>query len=259
MSRIQTLFAGIVLFIVLMIGTYTAFQRPVPYAYDNLSSQLNRKMKTNGMGWARIEVVGDHIYLHGTAPGPKAVFEAKALIQEQAGVTANFQGVKVKSVNTKDDTEPEDRWEKFKEENPVGRYQLNNAQNSSRTQKSSSTGAKGQNQQSAFSGAADLSAPDININQLLVAYEPIKDNCETDPAPVRKFSVLFRDHTAAIVADSLNWLDLLAQYNRSCTSHISIAQANDDMEQGLKLRRIDEIRYHLMAAGVQAENITSEQ
>ncbi|MCB1754495.1 MAG: hypothetical protein KDJ38_03170 [Gammaproteobacteria bacterium] len=267
MSKFQILAVGVILFIGLFIATYLVFHKPIPYAYDNLPSKLNQAMHRNGVHWAKVVIEGDRIYLSGTAPSDEAMVYAKSLIQKEAGVSADFIGIRQKSIKTKDDDEKseldKDSWEEFKKENPEGRFQLTSEQLENRD--------SGNGRSSPKTGAEDETAAPTNKRENPVDDKPgtleyrvrftLKSaDCPAYVAPpAQDVEILFREATPAMIAESLGALDQLIAYNRECPGNIAILSHGHEADQGLRVRRLDEIRYHLMSAGVEANDIRLQQ
>ena len=59
-----------------------------------------------------------------------------------------------------------------------------------------------------------------------------------------------------MLAETLNNLDKLSAFNRDCRCTVSINSQGPTMPaDSLNNRRLDEVRYHLMAAGIEPDAI----
>ncbi len=257
MNKFQTLAAGIVLFLIAFAGTYMVFRSPIPYAYNNLADSLNQTMHRNGVHWAKIEVDGDQVIVTGSAPSAEALVYAKSLIQEEAGVSASLQDVEVKSQSEQNE------WEKFKDDNPLGRFQLqqNEAASSNNLTPKSSSGSSGESgysdSQIAEQTQAEGENKADNINrEYIILFKAKFAQCTQKDMPKQPGVLIrFRDSTAAIIADSLSKLDEVASYNRECEVQVNIKNAANTKVGTLNSRRVDEIRYYLMSAGIADKDI----
>ena len=269
MSPFQTIAAAIFITIVMTVGMLLVFRDPIPYAFDNIEETVSQSLYKNGLHWAKVELQGDQIMISGLAPSQNDLMLAKSVVaSEGRGVSASFQGIEVKGTVRTEDVdsqlaEIESFRAEFETENPQGRYQLPVDPSSYSGNDSGSVAASGGGgSYGGVSATADeiynqpIESQQTHSGMVLTWFMTSPDCTSTNAPPRSTFPIFFRGETAAMLAETLSNLDKLSAYNRDCGCQVSISAEGASATAGsLTGRRLDEIRYHLMAAGIEPDAI----
>lgn len=262
MNKIQTMAAALVLMLGISIGIFFLFKDPIPYAYNNLPDQLKQTMHKNGVHWAKIRVDGNEVFISGIAPNSSEMVLAKSLIQKEAGVSANFMGVEVRDVKTRDDFESDKDWEEFQKKNPTGSFQVSDSVlDRARSSVSDSTSQSPQSQES--NNISDTATSDdialISDDQYFLNFQSDTKTCKTENRlNSNNYKIIFKGNTAVIDSLSLTELDWIADFDETCTLELRLYRKGKKDDKNLRNRRIDEVRYHLMSAGILSKRIKTD-
>ncbi len=260
MNKYQTMAAAVVLMIGVTFGIFGLFKDPIPYAYDNLPDKLNQAMHKNGVHWATISVEGNEVFITGVAPNSGEMVLAKSLVQKEAGVSANFMGVEVKDIKTRNDFETDDEWEEFKRENPPGSSYTDtvvytNDESAKGSIPSGSTGAS-------ISKVSDKSTTrhqQAGEDRYILNFTTVSSECKVqNRLDTENYEIIYKGNTSVIDSRSLSALDWVAEYDETCPLKLKLFRLGKKDETSLNGRKIDEVRYHLMSAGILSERIVTE-
>lgn len=274
MSPFQTIAAAIFFTIAVTVGMLLVFRDPLPYSFDNIEHSLSESLHKNGVHWAKVSLDGDQVTISGIAPSQSDLQLARTVVaNEGRGVSASFQGIEVKSTvrtsSVSDDLADIQTFrEGFEQDNPQGRYQLPSAPTTyaGNDSSGSSGGGAGGGYGSGGTGLSDTNntpsyaepaAPTPQHSGLVLSWFLQTPGCSSTSTPPRTtFPIFFRGETAAMLAETLNNLDKLSAFNRDCRCTVSINSQGPTMPaDSLNNRRLDEVRYHLMAAGIEPDAI----
>lgn len=257
MNKVQTMAAALVLMLGISIGIFYLFKDPIPYAYNNLPDHLNQTMRKNGVNWAKITVDGNQVLISGIAPNSGEMIFAKSLIQKEAGVSANFMGVEVRDIKTRDDFESDKDWEAFKKKNPVGSFQLNSSR---LNQARSSLAGESQFSSNPTSAGTTVSNQKAMLeDEYVLNFQSSTIDCKVENRlNTNDYVIIFKGSTAIIDSRSLTDLDWIADLDETCTLELKLIRKGEKDDKNLSNRRIDEVRYHLMSAGIISKRIITD-
>jgi hypothetical protein len=256
MSIFQTLAAAIILFVIALAGTYIVFRDPVPYAYDNLTTSLEKSVRKKGVLWAKFKIDGDQIKVTGIAPDHASVVYVRTLIQQKTGVTASFNEVQLT-----DNTTPQNKANLNRQatdnHNSITPASTQSSSLSSEQDATANTAPDNDTNAQASTVASPPPSPLEGKKQAFYTLTVSKKESTClleNEKMLPSFSLQFRQNTPALVAESLGKLDVLASNNKQCPSKVNIV-SKEPGNDTLHLHRIDEIRYYLMASGFSADQL----
>ena len=262
MSKLQTMAAGLLLMLGVWVGLFMIFRDPIPYAYDNLPDKLSQTMRKNGVHWAKIRVDGNEVFISGVAPNSSEMVLAKALVQKEAGVTANFMGVKVKNLKTRDDFNTDEEWQEFKQTNASSSTQTYSTPNyTAQSGDSGGKAATSPEEQSKKNPRNTASTDNKNLEEdnYILNFHPKTAGCIVENRlNTNDYEIIFKGHTAVIDSRSLGDLNWIAELDETCPLEIKLLRKGENDEKSLSYRRIDEVRYHLMSAGIVSKRIATD-
>lgn len=259
MNKLQTMAAALVLMFGIFIGIFFLFKDPIPYAYNNLPNKLSQAMHQNGVHWAKIRVDGNEVFISGIAPNSSEMFFAKSLIQKESGVSANFIGVEVRNVKTRDDFNSEGDWEDFQKKNPGGIF-VNTSPFKQARSNSGATSVSTGNKTDTTLGTNGSSNQDLlHHDQYILNFQTKTPKCKAkNRLNTNDYEIIFKGNTAVIDHRSLTDLDWIAEFDETCTLDLKLFRIGKKDETNLRNRKIDEVRYHLMSAGILSKRIVTD-
>lgn len=260
MNKLQTMAAALLLMLGIFIGIFFLFKDPIPYAYNNLPNKLTQTMRKNGVHWAKIKVDGNEVFISGIAPNSREMVLAKSLIQKEAGVTANFMGVEVRDINTNDDAEPDKSWDEFQNKKPQASAQVDSSLFKQTPSTSAATPDSTEKKAAISTGTNAAEKTDLLPEDRYVLNFKTKTNeCKTkNRLNTNDYEIIFKGNTAVIDSRSLSDLDWVAELDEICTLELKLFRTGVKDEVSLRNRRIDEVRYHLMSAGILSKRIVTD-
>ena len=72
------------------------------------------------------------------------------------------------------------------------------------------------------------------------------------------YEIIYKGNTAVIDAQSLGDLDWIAEFDETCPLKLRLFRIGKNDNKSLTGRRIDEVRYHLMSAGILSQRIVTD-